>query len=185
MNEKRRIRVSKFVSKYLRHEPEALGLTLAPGGWVAVDDLLAGAARAGFPFTREELEHVLRTCAKQRFALDETGTRIRANQGHTAEVDLGLEPAEPPAELYHGTARRNLEAILREGLRRMARHHVHLSGDAATAAAVGSRHGSPVVLVCDSGRMRAGGHVFFRSANGVWLVEAVPAPYLRLLTPET
>lgn len=181
MTDKRRLHVSKFLSKHLRHEPEALGLTLEPGGWVTIDDVLAGAARARFPITRDELDEVVRRCDKQRFAVDETGTRIRANQGHSTEVDLQLEPAEPPPELFHGTADRNVETVLRDGLSKMARHHVHLSPDTDTARKVGGRHGRPVILVVDAARMRADGHVFFRSANGVWLVEHVPPVYLRQL----
>lgn len=181
MDAKRGKHVSKFLSLHSRHEPEKLGLTLEPGGWVPIHALLAGAARAGVRISREELDEVVRTSDKQRFAIDDTGTKIRANQGHSAEVDLQLEPADPPAELYHGTADRNLDAILRDGLRKMARHHVHLSQDRETATSVGTRHGRPVVLVVDAAGMRADGHGFFRSANGVWLVEAVPPRYLRTL----
>jgi putative RNA 2'-phosphotransferase len=184
MNDKHRVHVSKFLSRVLRHAPDELGLTLEPGGWVAVADLLAGAERAGVTITPDELAEVVRASDKQRFALDDTGTKIRANQGHSVEVDLQLEPAEPPAELFHGTADRNLESVLRDGLQKMARHHVHLSPDTPTAHKVGSRHGKPVILVVDAARMRADGHAFFRSANGVWLVEHVPPRYLRLLTPE-
>jgi putative RNA 2'-phosphotransferase len=180
VNDKRRVHVSKFLSRHLRHAPEELGLTLEPGGWVAIDGVLAGAATAGFRVTREELEEVVRTCDKQRFAIDETGTKIRANQGHSVEVDLRLEPTEPPAELFHGTADRNVAAILRDGLRKMARHHVHLSPDPDTATRVGQRHGRPVILVVDTAAMRAAGHLFYRSANGVWLVDEVPARYLRV-----
>ena len=127
MNEKRRIHLSKFLSKHLRHTPEALGLSLGPGGWVLIEDVMAGAKRAGVQFTRDELDEVVLRCDKQRFAIDQTEAKLRANQGHSAEVDLQLEATEPPAELFHGTAERNLEVVLREGLARMARHHVHLS----------------------------------------------------------
>ena len=181
MAEKRKVRLSKFLSRHLRHDPAGLGLTLEPGGWVPIDALLAGTAAAGFRFTRDELDEVVRSSDKQRFAIDETGTKIRANQGHSAEVDLQLEPADPPAELYHGTADRNLAAILRDGLLKMARHHVHLSPDTPTATKVGQRHGKPVLLVIDAAGMRGAGHAFFRSANGVWLVDHVPPRYLRLL----
>lgn len=180
MNDKRRVHVSKFLSRHLRHEPEGLGLTLEPGGWVPIDAVLAGATAAGVRITREELDEVVRSSDKQRFAIDETGTRIRANQGHSVEVDLQLEPSEPPAELFHGTAERNVAAILRDGLRKMARHHVHLSPDTETATRVGMRHGKPVVLVVDAAGMRAAGHLFYRSANGVWLVDEVPASFLRV-----
>ncbi len=180
MDEKRRLRISKFVSLVLRHEPGKAGLTLEPGGWVFVDDLLAGAARAGNRFTRDELLAVVEACEKQRFAVDDSGAKIRANQGHSTEVELQFEAAEPPAELYHGTAERNLAAILRDGLLKMARHHVHLSPDPHTATKVGSRHGKPVILVVDAGKLRADGITFYCSANGVWLVEHVPPQYLRV-----
>src|SRR5215204_3873707 len=133
MNEQQRVRASKFLSKHLRHQPEALGLALEAGGWVSVAALLTRCQEHGVPLTRDDLAEIVRTSDKQRFALDETGTRIRANQGHSVEVDLELEPAEPPAELFHGTPERHVEVILRDGLRRMARHHVHLSPDTETA----------------------------------------------------
>ncbi|MEU8773080.1 RNA 2'-phosphotransferase [Streptomyces sp. NPDC048606] len=178
MDDKRTVKVSKYVSKHLRHQPERIGLTLDPRGWVEIDDLLAAAAAHGFPLTREELDHVVASNDKQRFAVD--GTRIRANQGHTVAVDLDLPEAEPPAWLYHGTVARALEAIRAEGLRPMARHHVHLSPDRETATRVGARRGRPIVLAVDAGAMRAAGHVFRVSANGVWLTEAVPPRFLRL-----
>lgn len=181
MDPKRLVRVSKFLSLHLRHDPAALGLTLEPGGWVSVAALLAGAAAKRFPITRDELDAVVRTSDKQRFTFDETGEKIRANQGHSAEVDLQLEPSEPPAELYHGTAGRFLADILRDGLNKMARHHVHLSADTATASTVGTRHGRLVLLAVDAATMRAAGFDFFRSANGVWLVDAVPPRYLRVI----
>lgn len=181
MDAKRQVRISKFLSLHLRHQPADLGLTLEPGGWVPVADLIAGAARKGIPITPAELAEVVRASDKRRFAFDESGTKIRANQGHSAEVDLQLEPAEPPAMLYHGTADRFLAAILRDGLRKMNRHHVHLSADTATAAKVGSRHGRLVTLEVDAAGMHAAGHAFFRSANGVWLVDAVPPGYLRVI----
>jgi putative RNA 2'-phosphotransferase len=181
MDDKRKVRVSKFLSRILRHAPEEVGLTLEPGGWVLVADLLTAAARAGMHITTAELTEIVRSSDKQRFAFDETGLKIRANQGHSVEVDLQLEPTEPPAELFHGTAELNLTAILRDGLLKMARHHVHLSADTATAVKVGSRHGKPVVLVVDTVKMRGDGHIFFVSANGVWLVEHVPPQYLRVL----
>jgi putative RNA 2'-phosphotransferase len=181
VDDKRRTRISKFMSLVLRHQPQTAKLTLEPGGWALIDDLIAGAAGAGMHFTRDELEEVVETCDKQRFGIDETDTKIRANQGHSTEVDLQLAPAEPPAELFHGTPERNLTAVLRDGLFKMARHHVHLSPDTQTATKVGSRRGKPVILAIDAATMRADGHLFYCSANGVWLVEHVPPQYLRVL----
>jgi len=181
MKPKRRTHLSKFLSKVLRHTPEAIGIALEPGGWVAIDDLIAAAGRAGVDFTRDELDEVVRSSDKQRFAIDESGTKIRANQGHSAEVELQFETADPPALLYHGTPERNVEAILRDGLLKMARHHVHLSADMQTAAKVGERRGKAAILVIEAARMRAAGIEFFRSANGVWLVDHVPPRFISCL----
>jgi putative RNA 2'-phosphotransferase len=176
---RRAARISKFLALVLRHEPERIGLTLDIEGWADVDELLAQAARAGLPISRAELDEVVRANPKQRFTLDAPANRIRANQGHSLQVDLGLTPAEPPPQLYHGTSRTVAPVILAEGLRPMARRHVHLSPDAKTALAVGARHGPPVALIVDSGRMHLDGYPFYRSVNGVWLTDLVPPAYLR------
>ncbi len=179
MTDERLIRVSKFLSNHLRHDPAGLGLTLAPGGWVDVDELLAACAKKNVRLTRDELNEVVAENSKQRFSFDETGARIRANQGHSVDVDLQLVPATPPAVLYHGTGYLAAEAIRREGLRKMKRHHVHLSADGETARIVGARHGRPVVFLVDAQAMHDDGHTFFRSDNGVWLTDDVPPAYLR------
>jgi putative RNA 2'-phosphotransferase len=173
------------LSKYLRHRPEELGLKLAPGGWVPVDELLAAATRRGFPISRTELDEIVARNDKKRFAFDASGTRIRAQQGHSVPVDLNLEPVMPPPVLYHGTSERNLPKILREGLKKMRRHHVHLSPDEATAVKVGARHGRPAVLSVDATAMRRDSWTFYRSGNGVWLVEHVPPRYLARIPSPT
>ncbi|MGW6354904.1 RNA 2'-phosphotransferase [Streptomyces sp. NPDC055092] len=177
MDERRTVKVSKYLSKHLRHQPERIGLTLDEGGWVEIGTLLAAAAAHGFPITRTELDHVVAANDKRRFAIE--GSRIRASQGHTVDVDLGLPPATPPAYLYHGTVAAALDSIRAEGLRPMSRHDVHLSPDRETATRVGARRGRPVVLSVDAGAMHRDGHTFRVSANGVWLTEAVPPRYLR------
>lgn len=181
MNATRRTKVSKYLSKHLRHQPERLGLQLAPGGWVAVDQLLAACAEHHFPITRAELDEVVATNDKQRFSFDPSRTLIRANQGHSVDVDLQLEPSMPPDELYHGTGERTAAAIASAGIIKMSRHHVHLSSDVATARVVGARHGRPVVFIVDARAMRRDGYTFYRSPNGVWLVDQVPPCYLRRL----
>jgi putative RNA 2'-phosphotransferase len=185
MTDRERVRASKFLSRHLRHEPHALGLTLGPGGWVAVDAVLAGCQASGFPLTRDDLAEIVASSDKQRFAFDETGNLIRANQGHSVDVDLRLSPTTPPAVLFHGTAERFVPAILREGLRKMRRHHVHLSADAATATRVGARRGRAAVLAVDAAGMAAAGHLFFVSANGVWLTDRVPPEFLCLAESPT
>jgi putative RNA 2'-phosphotransferase len=174
----RHLAVSRKLSRYLRHAPERIGITLAQDGWVPVDELLAALAAHGFATTRAELDEIVATNDKQRFAFDETGTRIRASQGHTVPVDLDLPAVDPPPVLYHGTVDRFLPAIERDGLRPMQRHHVHLSATVDTAIKVGSRRGTPVVLRVNSGGMARDGHVFYVSANGVWLTSHVPPAYL-------
>jgi putative RNA 2'-phosphotransferase len=176
--DKRLITVSKYLAKYLRHAPHELGLVLQPGGWVPVDDLLTAAERNGFPISYDELVECVETNDKRRFAFDGTGDLIRANQGHSVEVDLRLEEREPPEVLYHGTVERFLPSILVEGLNKGRRHHVHLSKDVETAGKVGARRGKPVILEVAAGRMHRDGHTFFLSANGVWLTDAVPPAYL-------
>ncbi|MFF4600862.1 RNA 2'-phosphotransferase [Amycolatopsis sp. NPDC001319] len=178
MDEKQMIRVSKRLSRHLRHDPSAIGLTLDAAGWVGVDELLAALRLHGVRVSRAELAEVVERNNKQRFAFDESGRRIRANQGHSVTVELGLERLTPPEVLYHGTATRFLPAIYREGLRPMRRHAVHLSAAVETALAVGARHGRPVVLRVAAGAMAAAGHEFQRSENGVWLTAAVAPEFL-------
>ena len=167
---------SKFLSYALRHRPDDVGLALDAHGWAEVADVLRAARAHGHSLDRTALERIVRESDKQRFALD--GDRIRANQGHSVAVDLGLSPAAPPETLYHGTSQRALPAILNDGLQRQSRHHVHLSADAETARAVGARHGAPVVLAVRAGAMSRAGWAFYRSANGVWLADAVPPEFL-------
>ncbi len=169
---------SKLLSLLLRHKPEEAGLILGEGGWVSVDDLLAGLQRLGKPMTRADIDRLVRTSDKQRFTLSEDSNMIRAAQGHSVDVEMNHAPAIPITDLYHGTAHRFLDAILASGLAPMSRQHVHLSSDVETAVRVGQRHGRPVVLRVDAERMHADGYVFFRADNGVWLTNAVPAGYL-------
>lgn len=177
---KERISTSKFLSWVLRHHPEAIGVTLDAEGWIDVDRLLAACARHGKAISREQLDEVVRTNDKRRFSFSADGLRIRANQGHSVPVDLGLVPMKPPELLFHGTVARFLPSIRQEGLVRGKRHHVHLSPDAQTAQRVGGRRGRPIILVIEAGRMSEDGHPFFRSENDVWLTEAVPPGYLRI-----
>jgi putative RNA 2'-phosphotransferase len=177
MDERRVVRVSKYLSKHLRHRPERIGITLDAGGWVAVDALLAAAAAHGFPIAPGELAQVVAANDKQRYVVEDG--RIRASQGHSVPVDLDLPVVVPPPVLFHGTVSRSLAAIRAEGLRAMNRHHVHLSADRQTATRVGARRGRAVVLVVDADAMNAAGHRFHRSANGVWLVDHVPPGFLR------
>jgi len=173
-----RVKTSKFLSLVLRHRPEAIGLALDGGGWASVAELIEKAGIHGRRLDLDLIADVVAHNDKKRFSLSPNGERIRANQGHSFPVDLGLEPVEPPAVLFHGTARRFLDSILASGLEPRGRQHVHLSADRETATKVGQRHGKPVVLEVDAAAMAELGHTFYLSANGVWLTESVPARFL-------
>jgi putative RNA 2'-phosphotransferase len=178
----RTTRSSRRLAYHLRHAPERIGIELDSAGWVDVDVLLTALAAHGKGMSRADLDRVVAENDKRRFAFDATGTRIRASQGHSVEVDLDLPVAIPPDLLYHGTVAAFLPAILRTGLRPMNRHDVHLSHDAGTATTVGARRGTATVLTVDAGRMARDGHEFRVSANGVWLARAVPPEYLTVPT---
>ncbi len=166
-------KISKFLSYVLRHRPDEIGLTLDDNGWADIDDLIERARTTSVGLTHELLYEIVRSNDKQRFAINDDGKRIRASQGHSVEVDLALEPKQPPEVLFHGTATRFIDAIRQEGLRPMSRQHVHLSPDEETATKVGQRHGKPVVLRIRSGDMSRASRIFFLSANGVWLTDLV------------
>ena len=178
MTPDRTTQISKFLSYVLRHKPDAVGITLDDAGWVEVPTLLAAAAAHGTPFTRDELDHVVATNDKKRFAFSDDNLRIRASQGHSVNVDLELPAATPPEFLYHGTATRFLDSIRKTGLQKMQRQHVHLHHDLVTASAVGTRHGKLAMLRIRSGDMHRAGHRFFLSANGVWLTDSVPFEFI-------
>ena len=172
------IRLSKLLSLVLRHDPGRIGIALDSADWVPMGDLVDALNRSGFTVSRTQIESVAEKSDKQRFAIDTHSDRIRANQGHSVSVDLGLTQAVPPTVLYHGTPVRNLDAILRGELVRQSRHAVHLSADIDTAHRVGARRGRHVVLAVAAAAMHEAGHRFTRSANGVWLVDSVPPSYL-------
>ena len=170
------VSASKFISLVLRHQPEVMGLRLDAAGWAEIEDLIR-LSQGHKPLTRALIDAVVDN-NKQRFAISEDGQRIRANQGHSINVELGLSPVAPPAMLYHGTATRFFDSIQRQGLLKRSRQHVHLSADEDTATKVGARHGAPVVLIVLAAEMTAAGHLFFCSDNGVWLTDAVPATFI-------
>lgn len=176
-------RVSKFLSLVLRHKPDQIGISLDANGWTDVDTLLTNLKAKGYRIDHNQLRYVVETNNKKRFAFSPDEKRIRANQGHSVAVDLGYTQKQPPQFLYHGTAAQFLNAILAEGLKKMNRHHVHLSIDEETARSVGSRHGRPVVLIVRADDMAADGHVFYQSDNGVWLTSYVPVAYIEPANP--
>ncbi len=178
-NIKHERRISKFLSLVLRHQPEKIGISLDEAGWTQITDLLTKINESGLSLDLETLKSVVANNQKQRFSFDEKMEKIRANQGHSVNVNLGYQAQIPPNILYHGTATRFKASILSEGLKKMNRHHVHLSESIKTASAVGTRHGKLILLKVLSDEMQRDGFSFYQSENGVWLTDHVPAKYLR------
>jgi len=178
MNTEQTKKTSKFLSLVLRHQPETIGIELDESGWVEIDTLLSAMAEHGRPLTRQALQFVVDNNDKQRFSISEDGTQIRANQGHSVEVELGYEPCTPPEILLHGTPQQSVDPIRETGLQKMRRHHVHLHEDAGTATAVGNRRGKSVLLKVRALEMHQAGHVFYVTTNRVWLTDHVPSEFI-------
>lgn len=175
-------RISRYISLLLRHQPEAGRLTVDIHGWCETKELVrAVCEKFGGDFDMATLEKIVAEDEKQRYSFSRDKSKIRANQGHSINVQVELEKLAPPEVLYHGTSSKALDAIFKEGLKPMSRLYVHLSADRDTAVKVGKRHGNPVVLRVSAGEMAGEGFEFFRSANGVWLVKAVPPKYLAIV----
>ena len=177
------IETSRFLSLVLRHRPETIGISLDENGWVETTELLEKCRRFGSPITEKELGEIVETNDKKRFVIQEG--KIRASQGHSVNVDLGLDSIKPPERLYHGTATRFVDSILREGLQSRSRLHVHLSETVGVAMKVGRRHGDPVVFEVATGAMFRGGKEFYQSENGVWLTETVSPEFITFLGPDS
>ncbi|WP_027002869.1 RNA 2'-phosphotransferase [Hugenholtzia roseola] len=176
-------KISKFLSLLLRHRPEVVGLELDQAGWARVADLLlkVKAHKPDFALDLPTLAQLVAENDKQRFSFDASGTKIRANQGHSIAketLDLGLLPQTPPSILYHGTSRNFLDSIKKEGLQKKTRQYVHLSADVETATKVGSRKGNVRILIIKALEMQKAGHSFYRAQNGVWLAEEVPPSFI-------
>lgn len=178
MNELEKKKISKFLSYVLRHHPELINLNLDENGWADVNELISKSTNDSQGFTFEELNEIVETNDKKRFIFNEDKTRIRANQGHSIEIDLALKSQQPPEFLYHGTAQNNVGSILEKGIEKRSRQHVHLSQDKETAAKVGMRHGKPTILTIKTGKMFEEGIEFYLSDNEVWLTDFVDAKYI-------
>ena len=179
-DEQKTRQISKFLSLVLRHQPDRIGIVLNEAGWTSVDGLLEAMQQNGRKVSRETLDHVVASNDKQRFEFSEDGAMIRATQGHSVEVELGYQAANPPEFLLHGTPATALEEIRRNGLKKMKRHHVHLHAEVSTAEAVGARRGVPVLLRIQAQQMANEGYLFVVTPNNVWLTDHVPACFIEL-----
>ena len=175
------ISLSRYISFILRHRPDAIGLSLDKHGYIDVQNLINGIKEnSDFYIDLDILKFIVETDNKKRYSFSEDGTKIRANQGHSVKVDLGLKEVKPPSVLYHGTGEKYLESILKEGLKSKSRMYVHLSSDVDTAISVGKRHGEPIILNIDTNKMLEDGHKFYLSENGIFLAESVPVKYINV-----
>lgn len=172
--------LSKFMSLILRHKPETIGISLDPHGYADVDELLRGMNQHGSKIDFETLKEIVKTDNKQRYSFNGDKTKIRANQGHSIDVNVGLEELQPPNVLYHGTGEKSVQGIKKYGIKKMDRLYVHLSKDYETAIKVGSRHGKPVVFKIDTEKMYQDGYKFFLSKNKIWLTKHVPTQYIEI-----
>lgn len=178
-NRRELTRISKYMSMLLRHHPEAIGLDMDEHGWVKVNDLIEGIQEnKSKTFGMNELEEIVRTDEKQRYSFNADKTLIRANQGHSIQVDVELKKRTPPEILYHGTGEKYVASIDQQGLLSKARLYVHLSWDIETAIKVGKRHGKVVIYKVDAKKMAEDGYDFYLSVNNVWLTYDVPVLYL-------
>lgn len=173
--------LSKFIALILRHKPDTVGITLDEHGWASVSELISGINACGNEIDMQTLEEIVAEDEKQRYSFNSDKTKIRANQGHSVNVDVELKKAVPPETLFHGTGEKFVSSIKSEGLKPKSRLYVHLSKDRETAVKVGSRHGKLDVFEVNSGEMSRCGFEFFLSENDVWLTKIVPAEYLREL----
>lgn len=178
MTEQDKKRIGKFLSLVLRHSPETIGIELDENGWANVQELIEKCKNHHCHFSMEDLIEIVETNDKKRYSFNEKRNKIRANQGHSIDIDLALTPVEPPEFLYHGTATRFVESIMENGILKQSRQHVHLSKDKETAIKVGTRHGKPVVLIIMAGKMHKDGIQFYQSDNGVWLTDYVDTKYI-------
>lgn len=174
-----KIKISKFLSLVLRHKPETIDLELDENGWADTNFLIHGMLKANYSIDIKNLKDIVKSSDKQRFKFNDDFSKIRANQGHSINVDLKLEQKLPPEILFHGTATRNIDSIKQNGLLKQNRHHVHLSSDTETAEKVGMRYGKSIVLKIEAGKMSADGFEFYLSENGVWLTEKVDTKYIK------
>lgn len=172
--------VSKFLSYVLRHQPEAIGLSLDKEGWAIISDLIICSAKEGHIIDNVLLQKIVNSSEKKRFAISEDGLRIRAVQGHSAQqVDIKYKERTPPDILYHGTATRFIAGICEQGLLPQSRQYVHLSSDENTAIQVGQRYGKPVVLKIKALHMHEQGFHFYQADNGVWLTKTIPNQFIK------
>lgn len=171
--------ISVFLSLILRHTPEEIEINLDKNGWANVDILVEKFNEKFGKFTKDDLVKIVNEDDKKRYSFDKSLEKIRANQGHSICVDVELTEKIPPEKLYHGTATRFIDSIMREGLKSMSRQYVHMYDEIYLTREIGNRYGTLVILELDAKKMSNDGYKFLISENNVWLTKSVPSKYIR------
>jgi putative RNA 2'-phosphotransferase len=173
-----RVKVSKFVSYVLRHDPQ--GLVMDEEGFVDLDELVSK-VKERFPSVDVGfLRGLVEEGERRRFEI--VGNRIRALYGHSFPVYLRLEEDRRVELLYHGTTAEAADRILEQGLQPMKRMWVHLSPTIDIAKQIGKRRtNNPVILVVNCTEARKAGLKFYQASDQVYLCRSVPARYIRKL----
>ena len=168
------IKESKRLAYLLRHSnlPDY-------NGWVKVSVVLVNLG-----LSLQDLQQIVESDNKGRFEFSGDKSSVRALYGHSIDVNLGLEPTIPPPVLYHGTAEKYIDSIMKEGLRPRTRNFVHLSETIDVAKQIGIRHGSPIALSIDTGAMLKAGYKFYKAPNGIWLTEDILPKFLKVVCYE-
>ena len=171
--------LSKAMSQLLRHKSK---LKLDQAGYAKLSDMLVHPRLRNLNPTLEWMMHIVRLNAKQRFALNEAGTHIRAKQGHSIKVDpskllrkLGTGDIGDmiPACALHSTYFSNVPSIMQIGLlpggTRGAKYRQHIHLAISHRPDAGLREGSDLILMVDLMKAQNAGCVFYISDNNVVL----------------
>ena len=172
--------LSKEISYALRHAPWEYELEMNEEGWVPVEQLLDALHRTDqwSNICEADLHEMIEKSEKKRHEL--VGGKIRAFYGHSMPMKILKKDKMPPNVLYHGTARRFVESISKNGLLPQSRQYVHLSQDIETAEKVGKRHDDkPCILIIDAKTAWNDGIKFYFGNEKVWLADAIPSIYIR------
>lgn len=172
------IKKSRYLAYILRHNPLSIALELDEHGWADVEQLLTKMRQCGKSITLTELKEIVQTDEKERYSFSDDEKKIRANYGHSVQVDLELKPTVPPDILYHGTCKERVDSIKKAGLNKGSRLYVHLTSSEFSATKLSELNENPYVFKIDAKAMYNDGYKIFHSKRTVWLTEYVPPKYL-------
>ena len=175
MDRNLKVRVSKYMSYLLRHNPE--NLKMDSEGFVDLDELLAK-LKEKFPVNKQLILEIVERSERKRFEI--RNGKIRALYGHSIPVMLKLKEDKTVKILYHGTTPEAAAEILKSGLKPMKRNWVHLSPTVEIARQVGLRRTSkPAILKIDAEKAKKNGIKFYKATEQVYLCKQIPPRYIK------